>query len=174
MAISQIPVKFIFHSYSESSTFGSTRSWQIYPPIIYWFHRWLFMGSQAAPADHLTLWPQINPAIKHLFHRWLCMGYHTAPADHITLHLQISPLNGNSTDSCSDSSYFIPTLRAHHLADQVLTVLPTIKWWFHRFLWNSYFIPPLSAYHLADQVLADLPPFNNNCAHICQTKCWQI
>ena len=41
-----------------------------------------------------------------------------------TLHLQICPLNGNFTDSCSDSSYFIPTLRAHHLADQVLTDLP--------------------------------------------------
>ena len=41
-----------------------------------------------------------------------------------TLHLQISPLNGNFTDSCSDSSYFIPTLRAHHLADHVLTGLP--------------------------------------------------
>ena len=49
-----------------------------------------------------------------------------------------------------------------------------IQWWFHRFLWNSYFIPTLRAYHLADQVLADLPPFNSNCAHIWQTKCWQI
>ena len=103
----------------------------------------------------------------------------------------------------------LTTLRAQHLADQFLSdVTPHIRWqfhrlllwqlifhsyfesssfgrpgpdsstpiqwWFHRFLWNSYFIPPLSAYHLADQVLADLPPFNNNCAHICQTKWWQI
>ena len=52
------------------------------------------------------------------------MGSHIAPADHLTLHLQICPLNGNFADSCSDSSYFIPTLRAHHLADQALTGLP--------------------------------------------------
>ena len=74
----------IFYSYSESSTFG----WPgvgISTPIKYWFHRWLFMGYNAAPADHLTtLYLQIYPAIKHCsdrFHRWLCMGSHTAPAD---------------------------------------------------------------------------------------------
>ena len=72
---------------------------------------------------------------------------------------QIYPLsNGNFTDFCSDSSYFIPTLRAHHLTDQVLADLtPHIRWQFNRFLWNSYFIPTLRAQHLADQVLADLP-----------------
>ena len=170
MVISQIPA--LTAHYSELNIW-QTRSWQIYPhikwqfyrfllysessyladqvlahlpPIKYWFHRRLFIGSHAAPADHLTLHLQIYHLIKHWFHRWLCMGSHAAPADHLklclqiypaikhwfhrwlcmdlTLHLQISPLNGNFTDFCSDSSYFIPTLRAHHLAYQVLAVLP--------------------------------------------------
>ena len=57
-------------------------------------------------------------------------------------------IKGNFTDSCS-------TLRAHHLADQVLTDLPPIQWWFYRFLlWQP---TTLRTYHLADQVLADLP-----------------
>ena len=63
------------------------------------------------------------------------------------------------------NSYFIPTLRAQHLADQVMADLSPIKWQFHRFLlWqltfhdSSYFIPTLRAQHLADQVLADLTP----------------
>ena len=52
----------------------------------------------------------------------------------------------------------LTSLRAQHLADQVLADLtPLIKWQFHRFLWNPYFIPTLRAQHLADQVLADLP-----------------
>ena len=127
MAISQIPALTAhIYSYSESSTFG----WPgvgISTPIKYWFHRWLFMGYNAAPADHPTLYLQIYPAIKHWFHRWLCMGSHTAPADlplewwfHRFLLWQLifhsysesssfgrpglgrtTPTsNGNSTDSC--------------------------------------------------------------------------
>ena len=45
--------------------------------------------------------------------------------------------NGSLTDSCSDCSYFFPTLRAQHLADQVLADLPLFKWHFHRFLFYS-------------------------------------
>ena len=116
---SQIPVKFIFHSYSKSSTFGWPGVGRS-TPHKYWFHRWLFIESHAAPADHLAL------------------------------HLQISPLNGNFTDSCSDSSYFIPTLRAQHLADQVLTGLPPIQWWFYRFLFWQ--LTTLRAYHSTDHV----------------------
>ena len=63
------------------------------------------------------------------------------------------------------NSYFVPTLRAQHLVDQVMADLSLIKWQFHRFLlWqltshdSSYFIPTLRAQHLADQVLAYLPP----------------
>ena len=93
---------------------------------------------------------------------------------------QIYPpfLSGNFTDSNSDNSYFIPTLRAYHLEDQVLADLSPIKWQFHRFLlysdssyladllvkwWFHRFLPwqltSLRAQHLADQVMADLPPF---------------
>ena len=215
-------------------------------------------GSHAAPADHLKLCLQIYPAIKHWFHRWLCMGSHTAPADlplewqfHRFLLWQLIfhsysesssfgiPGPGSSTPiqwwfhRFLWNSYFIPTLRAYHLADQVLAdlpqfnsncahigrpsvgrsnppikwhfhrfllwqlttlraqhladqvladLLPPIKWKFHRFPWNSYFILTLRAQHLADQVLADLPPikwqFTDSCstlrAHIYQTpvKWW--
>ena len=98
MAISQITVKFIFHSYSESSTFG-----------------WPGLGRSTHPlsngnftdscSDSSLLWELNN---------WQTSSW------------QIYPLsNGNFTDCCSDSSYFIPTLRANHLADQVLTDLPT-------------------------------------------------
>ena len=39
-----------------------------------------------------------------------------------------------------DSSYFIPTLRAQHLADQVLADLPPFEWQFHWFLlWQLLF-----------------------------------
>ena len=93
MAISQIPLKFIFHSYSESSTFG-----------------WPGLGRSNGNftdscSDSSLLWELNN---------WQTSSW------------QIYPLsNGNFTDCCSDSSYFIPTLRANHLADQVLTDLPT-------------------------------------------------
>ena len=43
------------------------------------------------------------------------------------------------------------------LLSKLIFSRPTVKWWFHRFLWNSYFIPTLRAHHLADQVLTDLP-----------------
>ena len=52
--------------------------------------------------------------------------------------------------------YFIPTLRAYHLADQVLAYLPPIQWWFHRFLFWQ--LTTLRAQHLADQVLSDVTP----------------
>ena len=79
--------------------------------------------------------------------------------------------NGNFADFCSDSSYFIPTLRAHHLADQVLTDLPPIQWWFYRFLlWQ---LSALRAYHLADQVLADLPPHQTAISQI-SALLWEL
>ena len=70
----------IFHSYSESSTFG-----------------WPGLGRS-------------NPTIKWKFLRFLW------------------------------NSYFIPTLRAQHLADQVMADLSPIKWQFHWFLlWQLLF-----------------------------------
>ena len=127
--------------------------WQIYPHIKWQFHRFLW-NSYFIPtlrAQHLADQVLADlPPIKYWFHRWLFIGSHAAPADHLALHLQISPLNGNFTDSCSDSSYFIPTLRAQHLADQVLTGLPPIQWWFYRFLFWQ--LTTLRAYHSTDHV----------------------
>ena len=166
MAISQIPAltahiswQLIFHSYSESSTFGrpglgrctpiwvaislmptlttlisfllweliiwQTRSWHIYPPIQWWFHRFLLWQLTTLRAQHLADqgWSDVTPHIRWQFHR------------------------------------FLPYPESSYLADWVLADQPPIKGQFYRFLWNSYFIPSLRAHHLADQVLADVPPF---------------
>ena len=113
------------------------------------------------------------------------MESHTAPVDHLTLYLQIYPpqSNGNFTDSCSNSSYLIPTLRAQMSADQVLADLPPTPNGNDRvLLWELIM--------LADQVLADLPPMGQMViidyysessyfipilrAHIWQKRCLQI
>ena len=201
--ISQIPVKFIFHSYSKNWTFGLYLadhkidiivtvyriSWQIcrtewqfhrFPPIIptlaistdsceihisflLWeLNIWLRSGRST---PHQMAISQISALTVHIsfllwqLHIWQTRSWQMYPH-----------LSGNFTDSYSDNSYFILTLRAHHLVDQMLADLPPVKWQFHRFLlWqltfhdSSYFIPTLRAQHLADQVLADdnsyLPPF---------------
>ena len=84
MVISQIPVKFIFHSYSESSTFGRPGLGRST------LHQ---MAILQIPA---LLWELIftRPPVKWWFHRFLW------------------------------NSYFIHTLRAQHLTDQVLAQLP--------------------------------------------------
>ena len=71
----------------------------------------------------------------------------------------LPPLNGNFTGSCSDSSYFISTLRAHIWQTSCGQIYPPIKWWFHRLLlWCLIFHSFSEGSYLADQVLADLPP----------------
>ena len=93
-------------------------------------------------------------------------------------------LNADFTDSCFDSSYFIPTLRTHiwqtrcwqiyppyqmaivdsysensYLSDQMLADLRHIKWLFHRLLlWQLIFHSYCESSYLSDQVLADLHP----------------
>ena len=96
MAISQIPVKFIFHSYSDSSTFGRLL--------------WQFLAD-------------VTSHIRWQIHRFLLYSESSYMADWV-LADQHPPSYGNFTDFCSDSSYFIPTLTAPHLADQVLVDLP--------------------------------------------------
>ena len=92
MAILQIPVKFLFHSCSKSSTFGRPGLGRSTP---------LIKGNFTDSCSTLRA------------HIWQTKVW------------QIYPLsNGNFTDCSSDSSYFIPTLRANHLAGQVLTDLP--------------------------------------------------
>ena len=99
-----------------------------------------------------------------------------------------SPLNGNFTDSCSDSWYFIPSLRAHIWQTNCWYIYPpspALNGNYRYLLWeptfgrpsvgrstplsfngnftdscsdSSYFILYSENSYFADQVLADLPP----------------
>ena len=94
----------IFHSSSESSTFGRPWSWHIYPSFKRQFHRFLlwlliFLSYSESSTFGRPDLRQVYPSLK-----WLV-----------------------SQISCSDCSYFFPTLRAQHLADEVLTDLPPIQ-----------------------------------------------
>ena len=81
---------------------------------------------------------------------------------------QIYPhYNGNFTDSCSDCSYFFPTVRAQHLAGQVLADLTPFKYQFHRFL------PSSESSYLADQVLEEQPPFQKAISQI-HAQLWEF
>ena len=142
----------IFHSYSESSTFGrpglsrsnalSTIKWQ--------FHRFLLYSDSSYLADQV-LADLPPPTIKWQFHRFLLWQLiflsfsESSTFGRPSLGRSNPPSNGNFTDSYSDSSYFIPTLRAQHLAD----------------------LPPPSNGNFTDSC-------STLRAHIWQTKCWQI
>ena len=103
---------------------------QIYPPIKWWFHRFLLW--QLIPtlrAQHLAdqVLADLTPHIQWQFHRFLLWQLiPTLRAHHLADQVGRStpPSNGNFTDCCCDNSYFIPTLTAQHLADQVLADLP--------------------------------------------------
>ena len=188
MAISQIPVKLIFHSFSDSSTFGRPGLGRSTP------------SSKAISQISALIWELIfgRPCIGRSTPCQMAISQISALTAHISFLLweliiwqtrswQIYlPSNGDFTDSCSDSSLLweliiwqtrswqiyphqmaisqIPALTAPYSKSstfdrQVLADLnPHIRWHFHRFLWNSYIIPTLRAQHLADQVLADLLP----------------
>ena len=135
-------MKFIFHSYSESSTFGRpglgrSTPHQMAPALLKWSN-----GDFTDSCEiHISfiLW-ELNI--------WQTKSWHNYHPPQRQFHRFLL---------YSESSY---------LVDQVLADLPPVKWQFHRFLlWqltfhdSSYFIPTLRAWHLADQVLADLPPF---------------
>ena len=146
MEISQIPVKFVFHSYSESSTFGRPGLGRSIP------HQMAILQipallSNSYLADPLSNGDFTDSCEFHIsfllweLNIWQTRSWQIYP-----------PSNGNFTDSCS-------TLK-------LIFSRPTVKWQFHRFLlWqltfhdSSYFIPTLRAQHLAEQVLADVPPF---------------
>ena len=175
MAISQIPAltahiwwQLIFHSHSESSTFGRPGLGRSTP------HFWVAISLIPTLTTLISFllweliiwktrsWQIYHPLFERQFHwflLWQLLFHSTLRAYHLAdqvLADLLTTSNGNSTDSYSDNSYFIPTLRAYHLADQVLTDLPPMQWWFHRFLlWQ---LTTLRAQHLADQVLADIPP----------------
>ena len=153
---SQIPVKFIFHSYSESSTFGRPGLGRSTPPNGNFTDSCSMDLNLADPQMVISLlWHRPSNQF-HRFHWQLIFHSYSESSTfgrpglgRSTPHL----LSGNFTDSYSDNSYFIPTLRAYHLADQVSgRSTPHIKWQFHRFLLYS------ESSYLADQVLADQPP----------------
>ena len=167
MVISQIPVNFIFHSYSESSTFGRPGLGRSIP------HQMAILQIPALLSNSYLADPLSNGNFTDS-----CSDSSHFMTAHISLLLweiniwqtrswQMYPhLSGNFTDSYSDNSYFILTLRGYHWQTRSWHIYLPIKWQFHRFLlWqltfhdSSYFIPTLRAQHLADQVLADVPPF---------------
>ena len=135
-----------------------TRSWQIYPPIQWQFHRFLLWQL----TFHDSSWFQLTTLQSSSFGRPSGLGRSNQP--HIKWQFHRFLWN----------SYFIPTLTDQHLAvpsfgrcsphqmanSQIPALLsklifgrPLVKWWFHRFLWNSWFqLPTLRAQHLADQV----------------------
>ena len=111
MAILQIPVKFLFHSFSKSSSFGRPcpdRS----SPIQWWFYRFLFLQLNTLRAYHLAdqvltdLLPSHQMAISQINVKFIFHSY-------------------------SESTY---------LADQVVADLPPVKWQFYRLLlWQLIF-----------------------------------
>ena len=141
MAISQIPALTAHISYLLwELKIWQTRSWQIYPPSKEQFHIFLPYSESSYLADQVL---GNLPHFKWQFYRFLLwllifLSYSESSTFGRPGHGTSTPLsNGNFTDSCSDCSYFFPTLRAQHLADQVLADLPPFKWHFHRFLFYS-------------------------------------
>ena len=192
MAISQIPALTAHISYLLwELKIWQTRSWQIYPPSKEQFHIFLPYSESSYLADQVL---GNLPHFKWQFYRFLLwllifLSYSESSTFGRPGHGTSTPLsNGNFTDSCSDCSYFFPTLRAQHFAGHLFADLPPFKWHFHRFLFYSesstfgrpglgtctplsngnftdsfsdcsYFFPTLRVQHLADQILADLYQF---------------
>ena len=119
MAISAIPALTTHISFLlKSSTFGRPGLGRS-PPFKWQFHRFLLYSESSYLVDQvLADLPSLQKAISQIpvlllefiFGR---PGVGRSPP----------PSNGYFTDSCSDCSYFFPTLRAQHLADQVLADL---------------------------------------------------
>ena len=164
-------------SWSDSSYFILTlraHIWQIYPPIEWQFDRflvWQLIFHSYSESSYLADLPPLTNS-NYRFLLWeLIFG---RPSFGRSTH----PSNSNFTDSCSDSSYFIPTLRAHIWQISCWQIYPPLNGNFTD-SWSdsSYFIPTLRAHiwqiyphwqiaiidsysessYLADQVLADLP-----------------
>ena len=178
-------VKFLFHSYSDSSTFGRPVLGRSNPPHQWQFHRFLLYSESSYLADQvLADQPPSSMAISQI----PALTAHYSESSYLADQLwQIYPHIKWQFHRFLWNSYFIPTLRAQHLADQVLADLPPIKYWFHRLtaLTCSYLqithigrptdlpiwmaisqIPALTAHisfllwaHIwQTKVLADLPP----------------
>ena len=174
----------IIDSYSDSSYLADQVLADL-PPVECWFYRFqlwqlifhsYFQNSYLAHQVLPDLVPMSNGDYRFLL--WeLIFGRPSVG--------RYTPLfNADFTDSCFDSSYFIPTLRTHiwqtrcwqifppyqmaivdsysensYLSDLMLADLPPIKWLFHRLLlWQLIFHSYSESSYLSDQVLADLHP----------------
>ena len=118
-------------------------------PLKWQFYRFLLNSESSYLADQVLA---DLPPFKWLFNRfllWLLIFLSYSKSSYLAdagLDRSTPITNGNFTDSCSDSSYFFPTLRVQHLADQVLahlslfqmaiSVIPALIWKlvFGRFL----------------------------------------
>ena len=138
-----------------------TRSWQIYPPFKWHFHRfllWLLIFLTYSESSTFG-----RPGLVRSTP--LQMSNFTDSCSTLRVHIwqtncwEIYPTsNGNLTDSCSDCSYFFPTLRAQHLADQVS--------------WQIY---PLSQIAISQiPALTAHISFLHSELNIWQTRSWQI
>ena len=143
-----------------------TKYWHIYPPP------WMAISQIPALTAH------ISSLVWELIFGRLCVGR------------SYPPLNGNFTDSCSDSLYFIPTLRTHIWQTKCwqiyppwmkISLVPALTAHISFLLWELIFGRPV--------VDRSIPPSNGDftdcCsdtsyfipslrAHIWQTRCWQI
>ena len=100
----------IFHSYSENLSFGRPDLGRSnLPPIQWWFHRFLCNSYFHSYSESSTFgWPGLGRSTPHQ------MAISQISA--LTVHISF------------------PTLRAPHLADQVLADVPPFEWQFHWFL----------------------------------------
>ena len=104
-----------------------TKCWQIYPPVECQFHRFL-------------LWQVL-----------FCSSCENSYWAHQVLADLPPPSNSNFTDSFSDRSYFIPTVRGHIGQTRCRHIYPLPKWQFFIFLlW---------------QVILDRPSVGRSTAH---------
>ena len=156
MEISQISVKLIFHSFSDSSTFGRPGLGRSTP-----LHQMAISQIPALIWELIFGRPPVKWQISQIPVKW---------------HISFRLWELNIWQTKSWHSYHPPQRQFHRFLlysesssfgrPSVLAYLPPIQWWFHRFLFwqltfddSSYFIPTLRAQHLADEVLTDLPPF---------------
>ena len=184
MEISQIPVQFIFHSYSESSTFGRpglgrstlhqmailqipTLLWELIftrPPVKWWFHRFLWNSYfiHTLRAQHLTdqVLAQLTPSSKAI-----------SQIPTLVWELIFGRPSVSRSTSCQMAISQIPALTAH------------ISWQliFHALLWELIFgRPSVGRSTLCQMAISQIPALTAHISfllwelNIWQTRCWQI
>ena len=158
MAISQITVKFIFHSYSESSTFGRPGLGRSTPsskaisqiPALLWE---LIFGRPSVGRSTPCQMPilQISALTVHIsFLLWELIIWQTRSWQIYPPHqMAISQIPALTAPYSKSSTFDRPGLGRSDPPHQMEISLIPVKFIFHSYSESSY---------LADQVLADLPP----------------